>query len=261
MEAQRTGQLCLLLIFALCAVSPAAAQKPRDAASTHLRQGQKQSGQGDLTRAIASYDEAIKLKPTWAEAYLQRGFARRMNGKLDEAINDFDKAAALDARTTRNNRSVAEAYTNRGQIRRNRLDVDNAIQDFDKAINIYGDDSQAYFDRGQARLLNEDFSGAIADFDSCLKKTKSPFARALAFADRSLAKRLLGRHEEAQKDLEEMLKLVKDEKENVLMHVQLLELQLDVLKRLRAKQNRLIATSGRAITRLPTPNQQSLTAA
>jgi len=206
-----------------------------------MKQGQRFSGQGDLNRAIASYDEAIKLRPNWAEAYLQRGFARRMKGALDEAINDFDEATSLDARTTRNNRSVSEAYTNRGQIRRNRLEVDNAILDFDKAINIYDGDSQTYFDRGQARLLNEDFSGAIADFDSSLTKSSGSFSRALALADRSLAKRLLGRHEEAQKDLDEMLKLVKDEMQSVLMHVQLLELQLEVVRRIRAKQNRLIA--------------------
>ncbi len=237
----RGRNLYLLLVVFLCAASPATGQKPRDAASTHLKQGQRLSSQGDLTRAISSYNEAIKLRPTWAEAYLQRGYAQRMKGALDEAINDFDKATALDARTTRNNRNVAETYTNRGQIRRNRLEVDNALSDFDKAINIYDGESQFYFNRGQARLLNEDFAGAIADFDTSLKNPNGPFGRALALADRSLAKRLLGRQEDAQKDFDEMLKLVKDEKQGVLMHVQLLELQLEVIKRLRGKQNRLVA--------------------
>ena len=236
-----TRKLYLLFILILCAAGPANGQKPRDAAASHLKQGHRLSAQGDHKRAMDSYDEAIKLRPNWAEAYLQRGFALRMKGSLDEAINDFDKATSLDTRSTRNNRSVAEAYTNRGQIRRNRLEVDNAIQDFDKAINIYSGDSQVYFQRGQARLLNEDFSGAIADFDSSLTRLNGSFGRALVLADRSLAKRLLGHHAEAQKDLDEVLKLVKDEKQDVLMHVQILELQLDVVRKIRAKQNRLVA--------------------
>jgi len=240
LKPQLNLSLCLL-IFILCVLNPAKGQKPNDAASAHFRQGRALYGKGDLNRAIASYDEAIKLKPTWAEAYLQRGYAQRMNGKLDEAIDDFERATLLDPRTTRNNLSVAQAYGNRGQICRNRLEVEGAISDFDKAISLYVEEAQPYLDRGQARLLLEDFAGAVTDFDSCLKKMRDPFGRALAYADRSLANRLLGRDEEAKKDMDEMLKLVKGDKPEVMRHLHELELQLIMLRHLRAKEKKVVA--------------------
>jgi tetratricopeptide (TPR) repeat protein len=83
-----------------------------------IRKAKSRSAATDnfLAGAIASYDEAIKLNPDRAEVYLKRGIAHRLQGALDRAIEDFDKATALDPTTTRNDRAVAEAYSNHGQI-------------------------------------------------------------------------------------------------------------------------------------------------
>ena len=45
--------------------------------------------------AIADYDEAIRLKPDLAEAYNNRGLAKKELGLTDEARKDFETALEL----------------------------------------------------------------------------------------------------------------------------------------------------------------------
>jgi Flp pilus assembly protein TadD len=50
---------------------------------------------GDQDKAIADYNEAIRLKPENARAYFNRGIAYQAKGDLDKAEQDFAKAKAL----------------------------------------------------------------------------------------------------------------------------------------------------------------------
>jgi tetratricopeptide (TPR) repeat protein len=50
---------------------------------------------GDFARAIADYDQALRLKPRWADGYGYRGLARLMQGKLAEAEADFARCRSL----------------------------------------------------------------------------------------------------------------------------------------------------------------------
>ena len=43
----------------------------------------------DFARAIADYDQSLRLKPRWADGYGYRGLARLMQGELAEAEADF----------------------------------------------------------------------------------------------------------------------------------------------------------------------------
>src|SRR5262249_2395559 len=51
---------------------------------------------GDFDRAIADYDQAIRLNPKYALAYNNRGTAYRYKGDYDRAIVDYDQATELD---------------------------------------------------------------------------------------------------------------------------------------------------------------------
>ncbi|MCE2524123.1 MAG: tetratricopeptide repeat protein, partial [Rhodobacteraceae bacterium] len=48
-----------------------------------------------LDRAIASYDEAVRLDPNNAAAYNNRGIAKKEMGRHEEAIADYDEAVRL----------------------------------------------------------------------------------------------------------------------------------------------------------------------
>jgi len=68
---------------------------------------------GDLDGAIADYSRVIDLTPRQAEAYSNRGSAKRAKGELDGAIADFNKAIESDPKQ-------ASAYNNRGAIKARR---------------------------------------------------------------------------------------------------------------------------------------------
>ena len=58
-----------------------------------------------LDAAIASYDQAIALKPDYAEAHCNRGIALEELWQLDAAVANYDQAIAFKP-------DYAEAYWN-----------------------------------------------------------------------------------------------------------------------------------------------------
>ena len=99
--------------------------------------------QSRLLDAISDFDEAIRLKPDYAEAYFNRGYAKYSLDRHEMAIADFDEAIRLKP-------NYAEAFYIRG-IAKNCLDrYDDAIADFDEAIRLKLDYAGLYCDRAQA---------------------------------------------------------------------------------------------------------------
>src|SRR6266540_1924064 len=84
---------------------------------------------GTYDRAIADYDQAIKLKPDDAYAYNSRGLAYSKKGLLDRAIADYDQAIRLKP-------DVALAYFNRGNAHKNAGNKQSAIADFRKSLEL-----------------------------------------------------------------------------------------------------------------------------
>jgi tetratricopeptide (TPR) repeat protein len=234
--------VCIVLIsFMSVAVGYAQKQKV-PVESEPVKRARLLVAKGDLAAAIAIYDEAIKVNPARAEMYVKRGIAFRLQGALDKAIQDFDKATDLEPAVLGNDRAVADAYGNHGQILLSNLRPEDAIVAFEKALRIYPANPRPYFDRAEARILVEDFAGAIEDINTYLTSDRwDPFSRGLALADRSLAKHLLGRDDEAKKDLESIPNISEELKEGMLKHIGMLEAQLMILRHLRSQQKKVIA--------------------
>ena len=239
----KASKLCCVFLISCVPVAVGYAQKQKVAPeSDQVKRARLLLGKGDFAGAIAIYDEAIKLNPAWAEMYIKRGITFRLQGALDKAIQDFDKASALDPTSIANDRAVADAYGNHGQIHLSNLRPEDAIVDFEKALRIYPANPRPYMDRGEARILIEDFAGAIDDFNIFISKEKwDPFSRAFAVGDRSLAKHFLGRDDEAKKDLESIPNLSAEWKTRVLQHMGEVEAQLLILRHLRSQQKKAIA--------------------
>jgi lipoprotein NlpI len=68
---------------------------------------------GDNDRAIADYNEAIRLDPKYTFAYHNRGHAYRAKGDNDRAIADYNEAIRLDPKYTfaYHNRGLVNLYT------------------------------------------------------------------------------------------------------------------------------------------------------
>jgi len=151
----------------------------------------------DVDEQLRFYTEAIRLKPDYAEAYTNRGVARRAKGDVDGALQDYTEAIRLKP-------DCVEAYTNRGVARRAKGDVDGALQDYTEAIRLKPDYAQTYNNRGNAR---EDDVDALQDYTEAIR-LKPDYAT--AFYNRGNARRAQGDMDGALQDLAEAIRLKPD---------------------------------------------------
>lgn len=80
----------------------------------------------DYDRAIADYNQAIKLDPKFAQAYNGRCAAHNKKGEIDQALADCNQAIQLDPK-------LAFAYNNRGIAKRARGDTAGGDADIARA--------------------------------------------------------------------------------------------------------------------------------
>ena len=149
---------------------------------------------GEYDRAIADYDQALRLDPDFAFAYNGRGSVYIRKGAYDRAIADIDQALRLDPdfALAYNNRGSAYfhkgeydraieylydleeirkawPYNGRGSVYYRKGAYDRAIADFDQALRLDPDYALAYNGRGNAYTGKGEHDRAIADFDQALR--------------------------------------------------------------------------------------------
>ena len=163
----------------------------------HFNRGATYSEEGRHDRAIADFDEAIKLNPDYKEAYTGRGIAYSQKGMHDCAIADFDKAIKLDP-------DYANAYIGRGIAYSQKGMHDYAIADLDKAIRLNPKYADAYNNRGVAYSQKDRHEYAIADFDEAIKLNPN---YAMAYNNRGITYSKKGRHDYAIADFDEAIRL------------------------------------------------------
>jgi lipoprotein NlpI len=113
-------------------------------------------GRGELDRAIADFNEAIRLDPKFALAYNNRGLAYRDKGELDRAIADFTEAIRLDPK-------FAVPFNSRGFTYDRNGERDRAIADYTEAIRLDPKFAVAFRNRGRAYLYAGALPKALAD--------------------------------------------------------------------------------------------------
>ena len=116
----------------------------------------------DVNEKLRFYDEAIRLKPDDADAFHNRGNARRDKGDVEGALRDYDEAIRLKP-------DDADAFHNRGFARHDKGDVEGALRDYDEAIRLKPDDADAFHNRGLARRDEGDVEGALRDHDEAIR--------------------------------------------------------------------------------------------
>src|ERR1051326_2731496 len=127
-------------------------------AQAYYNRGVAWSDKGEIDRAIADFNRAIRIDPLCTKAYLRRGRCRHSKDDLDGALADFNKAITLDS-------TSAFAYNNRGIVRQAKEDLAGAMSDFEVAISLDPQLAEAHLNRGTARSMIGDLTGAIADLD------------------------------------------------------------------------------------------------
>ena len=117
-------------------------------------------------RAIALYDEVIRLDPNSFYAYNNRGALKASEGDNMGAMKDYDKAIKL-------NDQDEYAYYNRGNLKSDMGNSDGAMADYDKAIELNPNYAEAYNNRGDLKIKLENFDGAMADVEKAIELAPS----------------------------------------------------------------------------------------
>ncbi|MEI6292729.1 MAG: tetratricopeptide repeat protein [Methanomicrobiales archaeon] len=148
----------ILIVFLIC--FPAAAADLT--AEEYYNQGIDDASLRNYTDAIASYDNAIRIKPEYSKAWYNRGIALFNLGRYGDAIASYDNASRLDP-------GNSDVWVNRG-VALGMLDrFDDAIASYDNASKINPDDSDVWYNRGNAFLYLDRYDDAIASYDRALK--------------------------------------------------------------------------------------------
>ena len=155
---------------------------------------------GDEQRALADYNEAIRLKPD-AHALFNRG--NIWVGKKDyfRAVADYSEAIRLDPQDP-------DYYQNRGNIWLVRKDYALAIADFGEVIRRAPNNAAAYFNRGTAFTHRGENGRALADLNEAVRLKPD---HAGAFNNRGLVWGRQGEEERAIADFNEAIRLAPDE--------------------------------------------------
>jgi tetratricopeptide (TPR) repeat protein/flagellar hook-basal body complex protein FliE len=129
--------------------------------------------------ARVDFEQAIRLNPTLAAAYVNLGMLSEKNNSIDTAINYYEKAIEADPKH-------AFAYVQRGKAYEHKADLSRAMADFQSAIELDPKLAPAYYARGYARVQDQNNPElAIGDLNTAIKLDPtfpSPFtARGLAY--------------------------------------------------------------------------------
>jgi tetratricopeptide (TPR) repeat protein len=116
----------------------------------------------DEAAAGAAEEEKVRGGTETAPAHLNRGRDHLAEGRLDEAIGEFDKAVAIDS-------GLSEAFYYRGLAYSGKGDYDRAIADYDQAVRLDPNLAAAYVNRGSVYLSKWDYARTRADYEKALQ--------------------------------------------------------------------------------------------
>jgi len=117
--------------------------------------------QGDYARAVADYDQAIKLAPNFVYAFYWRGVAYHYLNDYEKAMSDFSSAISLEP-------TNAYAYGERGHIYCHQKAWAKALKDAQQALLLNPKYSKAYTTQGWAHSELGQFPQAIDDYNKAV---------------------------------------------------------------------------------------------
>src|ERR1051326_9117513 len=152
-------------------------------------------GAGDVDGAIAAYGEAIRVDPKGAVFYVERGTVWGSKREFARALADFDQAIKLDPNNA--NRAGATAWNLKGRIQSMQGDVDGAIAAYEAAIRLDPKLGLAHQNRGDALKEKAEYARALESYDRAIDL---PMREPSVYASRGLMHFYVGNFTKAAAD-------------------------------------------------------------
>jgi tetratricopeptide (TPR) repeat protein len=127
-------------------------------AEAYYKRGNALKILGRLDAAIASYDQAIELRPDYSYAYCNRGVVQQSLGLAAAALSSYDQAIAADP-------TDAMAHYNRALLMQDSSRWDAAIAGYNHAISIDPGYADAQYNRSLALLFSGDFENGWRSYE------------------------------------------------------------------------------------------------
>ena len=133
-----------------------------DYVEAHYNLGNAYAAQGQLDRAVAEYQAALWLQPDYAEAHYNLGIAYASQGRWGEAAAEFEAALRLLPGSAGAHNNLGIAYGSQGQL-------DRAVEEFQAALRLQPDYAEAHYNLGNAYSLQDQMDMAVEEFQAALK--------------------------------------------------------------------------------------------
>src|SRR5205807_6303152 len=143
-------------------------------AEVHHNLGNILREQGKMQQAVACYQEALRLKPDYAKALINLGIALVALGKPAEAVGLMERALELEP-------DFYEAFNSLGAARSTMGDLDGAVVAYREALELAPDYAEAHWNLALVWLLQGNFAQGWQEYEwrwRCKQNTPlPPFAK------------------------------------------------------------------------------------
>jgi tetratricopeptide (TPR) repeat protein/class 3 adenylate cyclase len=178
-------------------VAPASSAPPSTDAKTAYDDGMRLIDEDKATEAARRFDDAIRAKPDYVDAYVGRAEARRILSQYDLSLEDCNKIIQLKADDPR-------GYNCRGFSHQQLKQLEAALPDFNEALRLNPNFRIAYEHRGTTYELLQQYDRAVQDYSQAIRLAPR---NALFYIRRGTAYSSLKQYDKAIQDYSEAIRL------------------------------------------------------
>jgi len=157
----------IVMFYAGCTTTPSQEARPSHAAkqaTRHFYEGLQFNNEHKFEQAINSLTKAIRIYPSFQEAFVARGIIYYVLGMHPEAMRDFEEGIRLGLRSQDiKTYTTTTAHTMKGRIYIAFAEYENAIESFNNALGIFPFLADAFNGRSTAHFRLGKMAEALAD--------------------------------------------------------------------------------------------------